>query len=203
MVITKTRLSGRLSESISYLCLLLGVVMPLALRNIWGIGGSLLCVSFGVVFLLRKNAGWKACRLGLTDVQSGESGARKLIWNGVLECGIRAIDVQHRHLFEVGNALLDSVYRNPSDPDATSKAQNLINAVKSHFKSEESLLASWNHPLSEDHKSVHKNLLARANELLVRSENGTLSYQCVLNFLVDDLVYGHIASEDQKFLFPV
>lgn len=150
-----------------------------------------------------KNKNWEACRVGLIDIPRGASDARKLIWNNALECGIKAIDAQHRKLFELSNALLETVHKNPSESEATLKVELLINAIKSHFKSEESLLAAWNHPLTEDHKAVHEDLLARANELLARSKNGTLSRQCAFNFLVDDLVYGHIASEDRKFLFPI
>ncbi len=152
---------------------------------------------------VKKNKDWEACRVGLIDIARGSSDARKLVWTNALECGIKAIDAQHRKLFEVSNALLETVHKNPSESEATLKVEILINAVKSHFESEESLLAGWKHPLTEDHKAVHEDLLARANELLARSQNGTLSSHCVFNFLVDDLVYGHIASEDRKFLFPI
>ena len=112
-----------------------------------------------------KDKNWEACRVGLTDIPRGATEARKLKWNSALECGINAIDAQHRELFEVSNALLETIHKNPSESEAALKVEVLINAVESHFRSEESLLAGWNHPLTEDHKAVHEDLLARANEL--------------------------------------
>ena len=53
--------------------------------------------------------------------------------------------------------------------------------------------------MTEEHKAVHESLLIKAIHLLARSQNGTLSYQYAFDFLVDDLVYGHIASDDRKF----
>jgi len=203
MMNEEIRLSRRKSESIPYLSPVLNAFVPLAARNTLptrdGLGGS----SSGERLLRIKNSNRKVSRFGLIDIQERGSGARKLIWNNALECGIKTIDAQHRNLFEAGNKLLESVHHNPSESHVTLNVQILIEKVKSHFKSEESLLATWKHPLTEDHKDLHNNLLVRANDLLARSKSGTLSSQSILDFLVDDLVYGHIASEDCRFLFPI
>jgi hemerythrin len=179
----------------------IAVIVPVALLTICSVKEAIMFI-IGRGVPAEKHKDGKARHLHLIDIQSSTSGASRLIWNDALECGIKAIDAQHRQLFEAGNALLESVRKNPSGSDATSKAQILVETVTTHFKSEESLLAAWNHPLTEDHKAVHESLLSRTNELLAKSRNGTLAYQLVFKFLVDDLVYEHIAAEDRRFLFP-
>lgn len=197
------RSPGALGRSLPYVYLAAGLLSPLVLQNRWAIGSGVLFFLAGVALLWKRTTHRKAHRSGLIDATRGASGAKQLVWSRALESGNTAIDEQHKNLIRAGNTLLDAVHTSRSQAHVKFSVDCLIDEVKAHFKSEEALLAAWNHPITDEHRAQHEDLLDKAMALARRSQNSRLSNRHVLDFLVDDLVYGHIATQDRKFFYEI
>ena len=192
-----------LTDALPYASLLLGVLVPLVIKNVWAIGSGVLWLVIGAAVLWQRRSSGPVRRNSLVGLERKKSGATQLVWTPALNCGNGGIDEQHKRLFDTGNALLDAVHGKQGKEKTILLVDTLIDEVKSHFHSEEALLAAWNHPLTDEHKAVHEKLLNKAIEVRNKARANILSTKTVLAFLVDDLVYGHIASEDRKFFHEV
>jgi hemerythrin len=75
--------------------------------------------------------------------------------------------------------------------------------VEAHFRSEETLLTDWKHPLAEKQRCLHENLLSEATQLRDDTQRGKLPYQCFLDFFADEIVYKHIDLEDRNYFYEI
>jgi diguanylate cyclase (GGDEF)-like protein/hemerythrin-like metal-binding protein/PAS domain S-box-containing protein len=124
----------------------------------------------------------------------------RLTWKAGYICGEPTIDDEHRELFRLANALLDQA----SLPGVSSEAFNgafdrLLSHVTKHFADEESILRAHDFAQLREHAELHRQLLARAVNLRHQTDEGGVSLGALVEFLVSDVVAGHLISEDRKF----
>lgn len=200
-----------LYNALPYAYFVIGVVVMLDLANAWAIFSGTIWILTGVLVFAMRRAQRQAVPDGKVGddniktlkVATGASGSVQLIWSRAYECGNSGVDAQHQKLFRTANALVDAIHTGRSQSDVTALIDKLLKRVKAHFSSEEALLATWDHPLTEEHKQVHQQLLEKAVELREKSIKGGLSFQDVFSFFVNDLVLKHMLEDDKKFSYQV
>lgn len=125
-----------------------------------------------------------------------QSGFLELVWRKEYECGHPTVDVQHRHLFKLGNSLLDAVLTHQPKPDIERALDAFIDDVANHFMSEEQALEEEHIGVAESHREKHRQLLEKAEILRANFGEGAAGASEVLSFVVYDIIDGHISNED-------
>ncbi|MBK7641969.1 MAG: hemerythrin family protein [Planctomycetes bacterium] len=126
----------------------------------------------------------------------------RLILGPELESGHELLDREHRELFALGNAALEALARpDSSRPAVHSALDALVVHLVRHFTDEERVLAQCGYEHLEEHRRAHKALLARAHELEMHAEAGTISITELAEYLAHDVVQMHLVKTDRLF-FP-
>jgi hemerythrin-like metal-binding protein len=122
-----------------------------------------------------------------------------LTWNEHHAVGVRAMDDEHKRLYEAINELYAAVLRGEDRSQTAQLLREVVNCTRTHFSSEEAILAASNYPELAEHTLKHEQLLAQVEELLGRHEKDGLTLQeRSLSFLCywfnahvqeDDLLY--------------
>lgn len=143
--------------------------------------------------------------LGNSDAWAGEKGSAplSLVWQEAYECGEPSIDNEHRELFDLANALIQSTIEGGNAKEGLGLAfGKLFDHVASHFASEEALLEQHGYAKVEAHRRAHAGLLERAIELKTAVEAGQAKLGSVVEFLANDVVARHLFGADRDF-FPL
>ncbi|MDH3378610.1 MAG: hemerythrin family protein [Gammaproteobacteria bacterium] len=197
--------------ALPFIYVFIGTFVLLKIENNLGMFSGAMLVMTGLFVFKMRQAARPAVRdrkvgndnVKTLEVATGASGSIQLVWRRAYECGNSGIDAQHKGLFEVGNDLIEAIYSRRLQSDVTALIDVLLAHVEAHFASEETLLATWDHPLTEEHKQAHQHLLKKAVKMRDKSIKGELSFPDVLSFFVKDLVLKHILEDDKKFFHQV
>jgi diguanylate cyclase (GGDEF)-like protein/hemerythrin-like metal-binding protein len=127
--------------------------------------------------------------------------SKRLEWRPEWESGETTIDAQHRHLLKLANRLLALTEQEVSTPLLVEAFDLFLVHVRDHFADEESLLRSSGYPNVEYHEKFHGHLVFRAMQLKQKLEAGHFLKSDMVLFLIDEIVVGHLLTEDAKF-FP-
>jgi len=116
-------------------------------------------------------------------------------WNTELEVGIRAIDDDHRELFNVANALTQANYQE----EALDLLKELRYESARHFADEEGLLEESHYPGLGRHRRIHADFIQQLDTIILQSEmdnyilthetRETLRMWLVTHLKADDLLY--------------
>ena len=120
-------------------------------------------------------------------------------WRSSFECGHPVIDMQHRELFNISNEVINSVLDRRPKIGVEYLLHELIEHIKDHFVTEEEVLERTHYPALEEHRNIHRLLLARATELEQRYREGLLPVSELVGFIAYDVISTHIIQEDLKF----
>lgn len=90
---------------------------------------------------------------------------KDIVWGQVLSVEVDEIDDDHRKLIELFNILNRSLNEGASPEYLAAVLEELINCTVWHFSHEERLMLQCNYPDMEQHKAIHKELIASAREL--------------------------------------
>ncbi len=143
--------------------------------------------------------------LGNSDAWAGEIGTTPLalVWQEAYECGEPSIDSEHRELFELANALIQSSIEGGNSKGGLGLAfGRLFDHVARHFASEEALLEQHGYAKLDAHRRAHMGLLERAIDLKNAVEAGQAKLGSVVEFLANDVVARHLFGADRDF-FPL
>ena len=121
-----------------------------------------------------------------------------LIWREGFTSGDPAIDSQHRALFDQANALL-ALGSVPHKPEVIAAVRAFLVDEVAHFADEERIVEAADYEGAHDHARIHRELLARAEDLLARYGNDEIAASGVLDFVVHELFANHILTEDIRF----
>ncbi|WP_321149826.1 diguanylate cyclase domain-containing protein [Aeromonas jandaei] len=126
-----------------------------------------------------------------------------LVWQSSHECGHPRIDAEHRQLFVLTNRLLERMKDHEAHPALYLESlENLFEMAHHHFTFEESLLAELDYAELETHRQDHQQLLQKAAQLMNAARAGTLGNDELLNFIIQELVVGHMSQADRRY-FPL
>jgi len=136
---------------------------------------------------------------GLGDSKQGTSILR-LKWHESYSCGEAKIDEEHRKLFDLANALIESAFARDADPQQFDENMDrLLAHTVQHFADEEAILASYHYPDLAAHQHAHRILVEHALELKKRAESGSISIGELVNFIADEVVAQHLLKTDRQF----
>lgn len=82
------------------------------------------------------------------------------IWTSANEMGHPEIDEQHKRLFMLGDAVLESLTRLHEKRVAVAKINAFIAFAQEHFRYEEGLMKSAGYPGLDQHSKFHDSLLS-------------------------------------------
>lgn len=138
--------------------------------------------------------------VGLGDDAERDTSILHLNWHDSYECGESTIDEEHRKLFELANALIESVFsQDGSSKQFEMELEKLLTHVIQHFADEEAILADNNYPDLEAHKRAHKLLIEHALQLRESAVAGGVSIGDLMDFLADEVVAQHMLKTDRQF----
>jgi diguanylate cyclase (GGDEF)-like protein/hemerythrin-like metal-binding protein len=141
-------------------------------------------------------------RRGNSDIWAAQSGqsALHLIWQEGYESGHPVIDEEHRELFRVANVLIDAALARQNDGAEHQAALGaLLEHVVRHFDHEEQILAEHDYVDLAAHKRAHAGLLARAQALRLKVEQGEEQFGAIVEYLAQDVVARHLMVVDRAF----
>lgn len=157
-------------------------------------------------FIRVDRAMYRAKSLGRNQVsewmdQEYLTSSKHLEWRPEWESGETTIDEQHRQLLKLANRLLTLTEQEVSRSVLVEVFEQFLVHVREHFADEESLLRSSGYPNVEYHEKFHSHLVFRAMQLRQKLEAGHFLKSDMVLFLIDEIVVGHLLTEDVKF-FP-
>ena len=117
------------------------------------------------------------------------------------ECGDALIDEQHRKLLVISNELIQQLQTDPAAESTLELLDDLLDHIVQHFRDEERILGDAGYPDVAGHADIHAGLVAKARHLRESYLKGELRTSAFFSFIIDDVVMGHMLTEDTKF-FP-
>lgn len=195
-------LPEQLYEALPFIYLGSGLLTMIMLPNFAGfLSGAMLISAGATVWRLRyRYRRAFNCTEGHIDYAENTGGSLvQILWKKAFECGHSVIDAQHRRLFGLGNELISAVSTNRPPGDIEWLLDELIEHITDHFCTEEAALARTRHPISAEHREIHRQLLAKAADLRDRLHSGLTVTSEIVGFIVYDVITNHITQEDLKF----
>lgn len=122
-------------------------------------------------------------------------------WSESYSCNIRAIDDDHKALFDVIDHLGDQINKETDKTVITSTIDSLILYVNEHFDREERFMRSANFPGFSEHKAQHTLFADSIYALrsLYHETPELIAPQRIFSFLVDWLAQ-HIQEVDREYI---
>ena len=120
-------------------------------------------------------------------------------WKESWESGEKDIDHQHREMFTMLQKIVAEKDSLKSEKDLLHKLKKLLNHIKGHFEYEEKVLREIEYPRYLQHKKIHNSLVEKTHKLQEEAKKGEISYEEVIEFMLHDLILGHILKEDTRF----
>ena len=125
----------------------------------------------------------------------------KLEWKNEWECNNKIIDDQHKKLLNLSNDFIGLSLIESTSPKTYIKLDNLLDHVVKHFSDEEEILAKESYPNLQDHKKIHEDLVSKALLLKEKFIEQKTKPSAFFSFLLDDVITGHLLSEDKLFFY--
>lgn len=114
--------------------------------------------------------------------------------------GIEQVDREHRQLFAIVDQVEAALAGGPQAGVTLHEAVGaLVDYTRTHFASEESLMASLGYPSLAAHRSLHTSLLRHVDDMKMRVDLGDESAILDLSRFLHDWLVGHIQSADRDF----
>lgn len=124
-----------------------------------------------------------------------------LTWKDDYSIGIKSIDEQHKHIFDIGSSVYE-LLRNDFCPDKYSKIVQVIEDLrqytKYHFKCEEDYMLQINYPDYNDQKMEHDDFIGKIESFnLDKIDQNQDKYINDLLFFVLNWILDHILQKDK------
>lgn len=110
------------------------------------------------------------------------------------------VDTQHKHLFELAEALFDAMKAGAGRTVLKETLRELLEYTVVHFAAEEQLIAQRQYPGEEAHRREHEALTARVQVIHDKFIAGTATTTIELMQFLREWLQGHIANEDMRSL---
>lgn len=124
-------------------------------------------------------------------------------WKDEYSVGVAELDMQHKRLFEMGQAMSDLVQNHAGEDiydELNAMFGELVEYTKYHFQAEEEMMAGVNFPLLEDHKVEHKKFVDKLMNLdLGKMDEDQGAFAMDLLKTVATWIFKHITGDDFKY----
>lgn len=123
-----------------------------------------------------------------------------LRWRNQYASGEETIDAEHRELIRLANSLLEkAALPNVTLKDFESAFDTVFSHVVTHFTHEEIILHEHDYDHLDLHVKRHRELIEKSKRLRRELDEEGLDYNILVNFLVSEVIAGHMLREDRKF----
>ena len=122
-----------------------------------------------------------------------------LKWKNTWNCGEPNIDEQHRELFRMASRLANTTALLENPEKMLQYLDKILLHVSEHFEYEERALEKIDYEDINRHKRIHAFLLEKAGKMRNSLAEGSVDEMKVFAFIFDDVIIGHLLSEDIKF----
>jgi len=119
-------------------------------------------------------------------------------WDDSLLVGVKAIDDQHRQLFDIMEKVRTLMPTDSDGPDVGSLLKAMVTLTHAHFRDEEQLMDEIRFPDRERHRRLHRDISAHIVAMLEKLKAGE-------DFGADDLLefiekwqVEHVQAEDAR-----
>lgn len=121
-----------------------------------------------------------------------------LNWEEEYSVGVRALDDQHKKLFNIINELHEQMTQGQDKAGRKDLLNKLEAYGEDHLKTEEELFDAYSYPEKEGHKKTHDAYRAKIREFKKGEEEHLLSFE-IIDYL-EDWWLGHITGVDRQYV---
>lgn len=122
-----------------------------------------------------------------------------LEWSDKWNCGEKTIDDQHEELItEIGKFINGTIDLEDSE-NTIYTLNKLLNLIERHFKYEEKVQREIGYKEVNAHTRIHTELLKKSYRLKELFIEGEIDFKDLLEFMLHDVITGHLLKEDTKF----
>lgn len=128
---------------------------------------------------------------------------QKYIWTEKYSVGVKEIDEQHQHFFEMANEIIDVAEKTDvSVSELLFKITNLCNYAVYHLLTEENIFNRYHYPEAQEHVNAHNSYREKMKEFMAEVEKeGSDTKKLALEIaqFAGDWLMNHILGMDQKY----
>ena len=125
----------------------------------------------------------------------------ELQWSEDWASGHHEIDVQHMALLDGANTIIALMQQDASLERVLKVFDEILAHVEDHFRFEEALLKQTDYPEVAFHERFHQHLVFKGHQMRGKLQEGGLVKSDMIMYLMDEIIVGHLLTEDLKF-FP-
>lgn len=110
-----------------------------------------------------------------------------------------SINQEHKKLLDLGNEMVEYSYKFSKQDEIIQYVSTFFTHLIEHFENEELILKEIKYEQLHHHMDSHKKLIVKFNRLKKELEDNNAKPEELLNFLLNDMLIGHIEKEDLTF----
>jgi len=122
-----------------------------------------------------------------------------LNWSDDYSVGIERIDRQHQKIVAFLNDLYEAMHAGKGKDALGKVLSDMVLYTKTHFKTEEDLMAQYNFPGYQDHKETHEKMAAKVLELSQQFRDGVITNPIQITNFLKKWLANHINNTDRKY----
>jgi hemerythrin-like metal-binding protein len=121
-------------------------------------------------------------------------------WSNALMVGHPTIDRDHQKLVDLLNRLYEAMQSGKGTKVCDQVLSELIAYTKSHFATEEQLMAASQYPKFREHKAMHTQLVNDVMDFKSRLDGGSTTLSVSLFKFLKDWLANHILASDRDLV---
>lgn len=181
-----------LYELLPSIYILAGILAFALLDHYLGQASAALLVGTGLYVTFIR---WRARQRQTRHQRDPEVALLGMTWMRNYVSGEPVMDGEHQDLFEQSHAILAGLLEGKG-----SRVDELINelceSVERHFRNEEDLLFQSGARDLRTHRRSHQRLTAQLRKLRRRRARGEIARSALVQFILHEMIRGHMVSED-------
>ena len=124
-----------------------------------------------------------------------------LVWSATYACGIKVIDDQHKHLFDVVNDMFTHVTGNEAEERIylNDILQKAVKYIRVHFGTEEKIMATTKFSGLAEHKKAHENFILTVADNLKNLASGKRLTLIFFSRFLKNWILSHVAVMDKQY----
>ncbi len=138
---------------------------------------------------------WRARRRQVKQQRDPEVVLLGMSWMRNYLSGHALMDEEHRELFELSHEILASMLAGRGS-EVDELLGELCESVERHFRNEEDILYQSEASGLRAHRRAHHRLVSQLQGLRSRHARGQIPRAAVIQFLLHDMIRGHMVSDD-------
>lgn len=121
------------------------------------------------------------------------------IWDQKFSVGVKTLDNQHKHLFEILNRLYAALENKESIENISDIFDQVLEYTLAHFGIEEQYMLHAKYPGYNEHKALHEKLKTKATQIAASIRKGDLAAAEQASQFMKTWWEDHILKVDMKY----